>query len=55
MATIRSPFLVVGASLSALAAALHLGCIAFGAPWYGCLAPAKAWPGWLRPDIGIRP
>jgi len=27
-------FLVVGGALSALAAFLHLGCIAFGAPWY---------------------
>jgi hypothetical protein len=27
-------FLVAGATLSALAALLHLGCIAFGAPWY---------------------
>ena len=27
-------FLVVGGALSALAALLHLGCIAFGAPWY---------------------
>jgi len=27
-------FLTIGASASALAALLHLGCIAFGAPWY---------------------
>jgi len=27
-------FLIAGALLSALAAALHVGCIAFGAPWY---------------------
>jgi hypothetical protein len=27
-------FLFAGAALSALAALLHLGCIAFGAPWY---------------------
>ena len=27
-------FLVAGGALSALAALLHLGCIAFGAPWY---------------------
>lgn len=27
-------FLVAGATLSALAALLHVGCIAFGAPWY---------------------
>jgi hypothetical protein len=26
--------LVIGAACSALAALLHLGCIAFGAPWY---------------------
>jgi len=26
--------LIAGALLSALAAALHVGCIAFGAPWY---------------------
>lgn len=30
----NNPFLVAGAILSALAAALHLGCIVFGAPWY---------------------
>ena len=30
----RNVFLVVGALMSALAAALHLGCIVFGAPWY---------------------
>lgn len=29
-----SAFLIVGATLSAIAALLHLGCIAFGAPWY---------------------
>lgn len=27
-------FLIAGAALSALAAALHVGCIVFGAPWY---------------------
>ncbi|MEO8803647.1 MAG: hypothetical protein ABI375_09870 [Rudaea sp.] len=26
--------MIVGAALSAIAAFLHLGCIAFGAPWY---------------------
>jgi hypothetical protein len=26
--------LLIGAALNALAAALHVGCIAFGAPWY---------------------
>jgi len=30
----RNAFLIVGALLSALAAALHVGCIVFGAPWY---------------------
>ena len=29
-----NPFLVAGAALSAVAALLHLACIAFGAPWY---------------------
>lgn len=29
-----NPFLVAGALCSALAAALHVGCIVFGAPWY---------------------
>ena len=27
-------FLIAAAALSALAAALHVGCIVFGAPWY---------------------
>jgi hypothetical protein len=30
----RSAFLIAGAVLSALAAAMHVGCIIFGAPWY---------------------
>jgi hypothetical protein len=30
----RNTFLIVGAALSAIAAALHIGCIFFGAPWY---------------------
>ena len=30
----RNAFLIAGALLSALAAALHVGCIVFGAPWY---------------------
>src|SRR5512143_1412281 len=30
----RNGFLIAGAALSALAAALHVGCIVFGAPWY---------------------
>lgn len=29
-----NPFLVAGGVLSAVAAALHVGCIVFGAPWY---------------------
>jgi hypothetical protein len=30
----RNAFLIVGAALSATAAALHIACIFFGAPWY---------------------
>jgi hypothetical protein len=30
----RNTLLIIGAALSALAAALHLGCIFFGASWY---------------------
>jgi len=30
----RNAYLIAGALLSALAAALHVGCIVFGAPWY---------------------
>jgi hypothetical protein len=30
----RSQFLIAAAALDAAAAALHVGCIAFGAPWY---------------------
>jgi hypothetical protein len=30
----RNAFLITGAALSALAAALHVGCIVFGASWY---------------------
>lgn len=37
----RNPFLIVGGTLSALAAALHLGCIAFGAPWYRFLGAGE--------------
>lgn len=36
-----SKFLVVGAMLSATAALLHLGCIAFGAPWYRFLGAGE--------------
>lgn len=34
MVNTANRFLVVAAALNALAALLHLGCIAFGAPWY---------------------
>ncbi len=34
-------FLVAGAMLSAAAAVLHLGCIAFGAPWYRFLGAGE--------------
>ena len=33
--------LIAGATLSALAAALHLGCIVFGAPWYRFLGAGE--------------
>lgn len=35
-------FLVAGGALSALAAITHLGCIAFGAPWYRALGAGEA-------------
>lgn len=41
MTDARNPFLVTGAALSALAALLHLGCIAFGAPWYRFLGAGE--------------
>ncbi len=37
----RNSFLLVGAALSAFAALLHLGCIAFGAPWYRFLGAGE--------------
>ena len=37
----RNPFLIAGGMLSALAALLHLGCIAFGAPWYRFLGAGE--------------
>ncbi len=37
----RNNFLVVGAALSAMAALLHLGCIAFGGPWYRFLGAGE--------------
>lgn len=37
----RNPFQLVGGTLSALAAVLHLGCIAFGAPWYRFLGAGE--------------
>jgi hypothetical protein len=49
----RNAFLIVGAALSAIAAALHIGCIFFGAPWYRCFG-AGARPTWLNPEVGIR-
>ncbi len=41
MADTRNRFLVVGATLSALAALLHLGCIVLGAPWYRFLGAGE--------------
>jgi hypothetical protein len=41
MASTRNPYLIIGAALSALAALLHLGCIAFGAPWYRFLGAGE--------------
>lgn len=37
----RNRYLIAGAALSALAALLHLGCIAFGAPWYRFLGAGE--------------
>jgi hypothetical protein len=34
MPSTRNPFLIAGGIASAIAALLHLGCIAFGASWY---------------------
>lgn len=36
-----NPFLLAGGILSALAAVAHLGCIAFGAPWYRFLGAGE--------------
>lgn len=36
-----SPYLIVGAAFSAFAALLHLGAIAFGAPWYRFLGAGE--------------
>lgn len=41
MHTRLNPWLIAGAALSALAALLHLGCIAFGAPWYRLLGAGE--------------
>ena len=41
MESTGSPYLIVGAALSAIAALLHLGCIAFGAPWYRFLGAGE--------------
>lgn len=38
---IPNKYLVAGAVLSAIAAFLHLGCIAFGAPWYRFLGAGE--------------
>jgi len=37
----RNAFLMLGGALSAIAALLHLGCIAFGAPWYRALGAGE--------------
>lgn len=37
----RNKFLLTGAIFSASAALLHLGCIAFGAPWYRFLGAGE--------------
>ena len=34
MKDMANPFLLFGAALSAVAAAMHIGCIIFGASWY---------------------
>ena len=34
MTTTHNRFLIAGAAMSGIAALAHLGCIAFGAPWY---------------------
>lgn len=34
MGAAANPLLILAAALSAIAALLHVGCIAFGAPWY---------------------
>jgi hypothetical protein len=36
-----SPYLIVGAAFSAIAALLHLGAVAFGAPWYRFLGAGE--------------
>ncbi len=41
MSATKVSFLLVGAALSGLAALLHLGCIAFGAPWYRFLGAGE--------------
>lgn len=37
----KNAFLMLGGALSAIAALLHLGCIAFGAPWYRALGAGE--------------
>lgn len=41
MAPAQNNFLIAGGMLNALAALLHLGCIAFGAPWYRFLGAGE--------------
>lgn len=41
MGRTHNRFLIVGATLSAVAALLHLGCIVFGAPWYRFLGAGE--------------
>ena len=41
MESSRNSFLIAGGILDALAALMHLGCIAFGAPWYRLLGAGE--------------
>ena len=40
--THRNPWLLAAAGANALAALLHLACIAFGAPWYRAMGAGEA-------------
>lgn len=42
MPALPNRFLLAAAALDAVAALLHLGCIAFGAPWYRALGAGEA-------------